>query len=194
MKTINRGELIMENQNGCSKNPDKKEAAVCGLFCPSCSIFIGTKEDPERLKNLADNFNVPVEKMKCKGCRSDKRIGYCENCKMFKCSAAKGIDFCGACEEYPCEDLKAFQAILPHRIELWRSQERIREVGYEKWYAEMLEHYTCPGCGTINSAYDMVCRKCGVSPSCLYVEVNQQEIEKRLSVMGEALETLKKSS
>ena len=179
----------MKNQNMGVGKPDKKVAAVCGLFCPSCSIYIGTKEDPERLKSLADSFNAPIEEMKCEGCRSDRRIGYCENCSMWKCAAAKGIDFCGACEEFPCEELKAFQAILPHRIELWKSQQRIREAGYEKWYAEMVEHYGCPACGAINSAYDMACRKCGISPGCSYVRLNRREIDERLSRMGEAIET-----
>ena len=27
--------------------PVRNEAAVCGLFCTSCSIYIGTKEEPE---------------------------------------------------------------------------------------------------------------------------------------------------
>jgi hypothetical protein len=183
----------MEKQKGTVTKPDKCEAAVCGLFCPCCSIYIGTKEDPERLKVLAERFNVPVEEMECKGCRSDKKIGYCHDCKMVKCASAKGIDFCGACADYPCEDLQQFQAILPHRIELWESQERIKEVGYEKWYAEKLAHYACPQCGTINSAYDLACRKCGVSPSCKYVEVNQQEIIRRLSSLEEDAAALTKT-
>jgi Protein of unknown function (DUF3795) len=181
----------MKNRKATVTKPDKREAAVCGLFCPSCSIYIGTDEDPEKLKSIAENFNLPVEEMKCAGCRSDKRMGYCKTCKMVKCASAKGIDFCGACEDYPCEDLKQFQAILPHRIELWKSQERIKEVGYEKWYAEMLKHYACSQCGTINSAYDMVCRKCGASPSCTYVELNQQEIIRRLSEMSKVIEEFK---
>jgi hypothetical protein len=181
----------MKNRKEAVTKPDKREAAVCGLFCPSCSIYIGTKEDPERLKSLAENFNLPVEEMECAGCRSDKRTGYCKTCKMVKCASAKGIDFCGACEDYPCEDLKQFQAVLPHRIELWKSQERIREVGYEKWYAEMLEHYACPQCGTINSSYDMACRKCGVTPSCKYVELNQEGVMRRLSEMSKVMEEFK---
>jgi uncharacterized OB-fold protein len=65
---------------------------------------------------------------------------------------------------------------MPHRIELWRSQARIREVGYEQWYAEMIEHYSCKKCGTLNSAYDMACRKCGSTPSCSYVSLHKEEI------------------
>lgn len=179
------------NTSKTVKKPVKKEAAVCGLFCTSCSIYIGTKEDPERLKSLAENFNVPVEEMECKGCRSDTRIGYCTNCKMFSCASEKGIDFCGECEEYPCMEIKQFQSILPHRVELWDSQKRIREAGCEKWFAEMLEHYRCPECGTINSAYDMACRKCGTTPGSKYVEVNQEEIMKRMSDIENIKEELK---
>jgi predicted RNA-binding Zn-ribbon protein involved in translation (DUF1610 family) len=182
-------QLKIQKETGI--RPDKREAAVCGLFCPSCSIYIGTKEDPERLKKAAENLSLPVQEMECTGCRSDRRTGYCRTCKMVKCAAEKGIDFCGACEEYPCEDLKQFQAVLPHRIELWKSQERIKEVGYEQWYTEMLEHYACPQCGTINSAYDKTCRKCGVTPSCRYVELNQDGIIRRLVEMPRILEEFK---
>jgi hypothetical protein len=63
---------------------------------------------------------------------------------MMKCSTEKGIDFCGQCPEYPCADLKTFQAQAPHRSELWKSQERIKEAGYEKWYAEMFGSLLVP--------------------------------------------------
>jgi hypothetical protein len=43
----------------------KKLSAVCGLFCPSCKVFIGTKEDPQRLKAIADRFQLPVEEWEC---------------------------------------------------------------------------------------------------------------------------------
>lgn len=80
------------NTDKTATKPLRNEAAVCGLFCTSCSIYIGTKEDKE-----------------------------------------------------------------------------------------MLEHYACPQCGTINSAYDMACRKCGNTPSCNYVEANREEIIKRMA-------------
>ncbi len=165
-----------------SKDVDKKLAAVCGLFCPACHVFIGTKEDPERLKVMAQRLQRPLGEMLCSGCRSEKRCFYCESkCKMSKCATAKGVDFCGECPEYPCKDLKAFQAEMPHRIELWKSQERIKEAGYEKWYAEMVEHYSCKNCGTLNSAYDMACRKCGTTPSCEYVRLHKDVIMRHLA-------------
>ncbi len=167
----------MEQVHKNIRTPDKRLAAVCGLFCPACNVFIGTREDPGRLEVMARRLQRPLEKLQCGGCRSEKRCFYCESiCMMSGCAAKRGVDFCGECPEYPCKGLKAFQAEMPHRIELWKSQARIREVGYEKWYAEMIEHYSCPKCGTINSAYDFKCRKCGEEPSCAYVGLHKDEI------------------
>jgi len=164
------------------RTPDKRLAAVCGLFCPACRAFIGTREDPEGLAKMAERFKRPLEEMQCNGCRSDKRCFYCETkCTMAKCAAARGVEFCGECAEYPCKELMAFQAELPHRIELWKSQARIKKAGYETWYREMLEHYSCHRCGTINSAYDIACRKCGTTPSCAYVGLHQDEILRHLA-------------
>lgn len=172
----------MREQELSPGKSDKKLAAVCGLFCPACTVFIGTGEDPERLKVMAGHARKPVEELQCDGCRSEKRCFYCrEICKMNKCASEKGVDFCGECREYPCEDLKVFQAAMPHRIELWKSQERMKEVGYEKWYIEMIEHYSCHKCGTINSAYDLACRKCEATPSCTYVSLHKDKIIEHLA-------------
>lgn len=167
-------------------DPDKKLAAVCGLFCPSCGSYIGTNEDPERLEALAQRLGRPVSDLECHGCRSEQRSFFCRTeCKMAQCAAEKGIDFCGECTEYPCAELKEFQSKMPHRIELWNNHERIKEVGYEKWYEEMNEYYSCSECGTINSAYDLKgCRKCGNALANDYIRHHKDEIIKHLSKTG----------
>jgi len=167
------------------RTPDKKLAAVCGLFCPSCTIYIASMYDHARLQSLAERFGVTAEQMECHGCRSDKRGVYCNTrCKMTKCATEKGIEFCGECPEYPCAELKAFQAQMPHRIELWASQERIKVGGFEKWYSEMIEQYSCLNCGTINSAYDLACRHCATTPSCYYASVHEKEVSTFRAKMG----------
>ena len=172
----------MEPLNEDIRTPNKRLAAVCGLFCPACTAFIGTKEDPERLKAMGQRINRPVEELHCHGCRSEKRSFFCRTfCTMATCAKGKGVEFCGDCADYPCKGLKEFQAQAPHRIELWKSQARIKVAGYEKWYAEMLEHYSCPQCRTINSAYDLKCRKCGAEPSCAYVTLHKDEIMKHMA-------------
>jgi hypothetical protein len=163
---------------------DKKTAAVCGLFCPACTLFIGTQEDPQRLQQLSGVLKLPVEDMRCGGCRAEQRSFFCRDlCKMVKCAEEKGLEFCGSCPDYPCQELKDFQCAMPHRIELWGSLDRIREAGPETWYGEMLEHYACPSCGVINSAYDLQCRKCGSEPGSPYVAEHKDEIIRQLGNM-----------
>lgn len=40
----------MQKNEKHSGKLDKKSAAVCGLFCETCTLFIATREDPARLK------------------------------------------------------------------------------------------------------------------------------------------------
>jgi hypothetical protein len=170
----------MQTNEKHSREPDKKLAAVCGLYCEACTLFIATHEDPARLKGLATRFQLSEEAMKCYGCRSDKRGPYCTKCKMSACAAERGIEFCVECKEYPCAELKQFQSERPHRLELWDDLGRIRDIGYEHWLTEIRGHYTCPECRTINSAYDLKCRKCGKEPSCDFVAKHKQAIEQVL--------------
>jgi hypothetical protein len=168
---------VMQKEEDYSEESDKKLAAVCGLYCEACSWFIATNEDRERLKRLANQLHFSEEESKCYGCRSDKRLPYCEKCMMSACAKERGIDFCSECDEYPCDELKRFQSAMPHRIELWVNLDRIKSVGHKQWLKEIRGSYTCPQCQTINSTYDLKCRKCGEEPSCNYVAKHRQVIE-----------------
>jgi len=148
--------------------PDKKMAAVCGLYCPSCSLYIATREDPARLEALSRKLGHSPEEMICHGCGSDRRGIHCRDCRFLSCTAEKGIDFCEDCPEFPCEELKVFQTRAPHRAELWESFRQRKVLGWEAWSERMEKDYACPGCGTLNSAYDPVCRKCGGIPASGY--------------------------
>ena len=134
--------FAMEKKENHFRESDKKYAAVCGLYCKACSWFISTNEDPERLNRLAAQRNWSVEESRCYGCRSGKRLPYCEKCIMFACAAERGIDFCSECEEYPCNDLKEFQSAMPHRIELWVNLGRIKSVGYKQWLKEIKHRFS----------------------------------------------------
>lgn len=164
-------------KQGSQDVADKRMAAVCGLFCGACSLYIGSTEEPARLEKLAARIGLAVEEAVCHGCRAERRSVYCQSCDFVACALGKGLDFCGQCGEYPCEELKKFQAERPHRLELWRSQERIGQIGWEAWLTEMAGHYACPECGTVNSAYDQGCRRCGRTPSCRYVELHKDAID-----------------
>lgn len=156
--------------------PSLRLAAVCGLSCEACTIFIGSHDEPARLDALAAKGGRTTEQLRCEGCRSEKRAVHCANCEFIACAEKRGIDFCGQCPEYPCDQLTTFQAAMPHRIELGQDQSRIKAVGHEQWLREKRAHFACRQCGTVNSAYDLRCWKCGHAPSCEYVALHRQAL------------------
>ncbi len=163
-----------------NKTLNKDLAAVCGLFCPSCAIYIATNEDPERLAKQAKSLGLSIEETKCNGCRSDRLNANCQKCFILKCANEKGIDFCVDCESFPCNELQEFQSKMPHRTELWKDLENIKKNGWENWYMNQFENYSCNECGTLNSGWDISCRQCGNSPSCSYIKNNIEEIKNRM--------------
>lgn len=170
----------MRRHQKTKRTPDKKLAGACGLFCPACNIYIASTEDASRLQALCERYGLSSEQARCFGCRSEKRFPYCDTCKMRECSLRKGIDFCIECEDYPCEEILSFHASRPHRIEICKDLVYIKSSGFESWFSEMLEHYSCYNCKTLNSAYDLFCRTCGAVPSCRYVEHHGAEIRRYL--------------
>ncbi len=89
-------------------------AAVCGLFCSACTFYIGTHEDPARLERLAAWARRRAQKTSvCDGCRSERRLFYCNNCHMFACALERGYASCGECPECPCPELRGFHRGAP---------------------------------------------------------------------------------
>jgi len=156
--------------------PDKELAAVCGLFCPACIIYIGARESKERREAIACSMGLETGALRCDGCRAEKRFSYCSTCQIVACAQGRGIDFCGSCDDYPCALLKEFQNAYPHRLELWENLDRIAAAGWETWFNETLERFSCPSCGTLNSAYHLVCRSCGKRPGSAFAAAHHGKI------------------
>ncbi len=153
--------------------PDKELVSICGLFCISCGVYYATKEkDNKKLQEIADKLGQTLDETYCNGCRSNLKTATCKDCFIIKCAEKKGVDFCGECNAYPCEELQDFQKKMPHRKNMWKSQERIKEIGWKQWFNEMVDVYSCEKCNTINGAYDIDCRMCGNSPSNKFVRDN----------------------
>lgn len=157
--------------------PNKKLSGVCGVFCESCTVYIGTKEEPARVKQLAGQLKCRPEDMECHGCRSDTLSLHCRTCNYRSCAESKNVDFCVECPEYPCDEIKDFQKQMPHRADLFEDNDIIKKDGYETWYKKMIDDNLCHECGTINSAYDLVCRKCSASPASDFVRKHKDIIE-----------------
>lgn len=157
--------------------PEKKLSGVCGVFCLSCPVYIGTHENPEKLQYLARQSGYCVKDIECEGCRSEKVSAFCNKCAFKPCAKSKNVDFCPECSDYPCEDIKKFQTQMPHRKDLFETNEIIKKDGFEKWFESQIEQFSCPSCAIINSAYDLTCRNCGDNPSSEFTRKHKTIIE-----------------
>ena len=156
-----------------TQQPDIALAAVCGLYCPACSVYIAVQEDRKAaLERMAATMHIKPEDLRCEGCRSGTKGVFCKDCQFKSCAETKGLSFCSECEEYPCNALKEFQQKMPHRAELWASLDRIREVGWETWFAESRERHSCPSCGHTNGWYELQCSRCGQEPGSPFTAEN----------------------
>lgn len=143
-------------------------ASVCGLYCGACSVFLATQEDPVRLEQLASLLGQMVEETRCEGCRSEVLSKHCRTCGLSACAAERGHAFCGECPEFPCPDFEVFRRAKPHRRDILQDMARIRESGSDAWLEAIPQRYACPGCGVINSGYDLSCRRCGETPGSAF--------------------------
>lgn len=159
--------------------PDKKTTAVCGLLCKACGLYIATQNNDEKqLKFFAERLNIAEDMVHCNGCRSNVLSAHCKTCYFRDCIENKKIEFCSECNEYPCQQLIEFQSKMPHRVELFQSLDRIKEVGWEKWYLEIVNRHSCTKCNTINGWYNLTCINCGYKPSSPFAEDNFEVLSK----------------
>ncbi|NDP28471.1 MAG: DUF3795 domain-containing protein [Flavobacterium sp.] len=158
-------------------------AAVCGLYCGSCGIFLATQEnDSEKILQYAIVLNQTIDETLCDGCGAKRKSFHCSKmCTFIDCKLKKGVVSCVECEDFPCKSLIEFKSKMPHRIEIIQSQNRMKEIGIENWIIEMQAYFSCPDCKTMNSAYEITCRNCGETPSCTFVSEHKDLIEQYLS-------------
>ncbi len=157
----------------------KNSVAFCGLFCESCGVYIATKNNDEKeLERIAKMMKTTKEEILCKGCRSDVLSPHCRNCEYKKCAKEKGLLNCEECTDFPCNQLRDFQKQMPHRAELFESATFRKEKGINQWLSKMEEDYSCETCGTINSPYYIVCKKCGNNPGNKFIRRNISFLKK----------------
>ena len=119
--------------------------APCGLDCFNCHFFLARKDEEamSTVKQLSEEFNIPVDIMLCNGCRNHNGkiplqmhiFGEAHRCAAYECSNDKGVKFCGDCEEFPCDNLHPYAdkaSDLPHNIKVFNLC-LIKKMGLEEW-------------------------------------------------------------
>jgi len=119
--------------------------APCGLDCFNCHFYLARKdkEAMNMVEKLSKEYDIPVDIMLCRGCRShngriplQKHVfGDAHRCAAYECSQGKKFKYCGDCDEFPCDNLDPYAdkaGALPHNIKVFNLC-LINKIGLEKW-------------------------------------------------------------
>lgn len=133
--------------------------AYCGLFCQACQVFLETANN--QLFDLSQETQIPINLLKCKGCRSSCTSLFCRNCTIKKCCIQKGFFSCADCNEFPCSVLKAFENDgYHHHKGVIKSLKTLKDKGMDEWINYQNNRWSCLNCGNPYSWYDKNCRYC----------------------------------
>ena len=133
----------------------------CGMYCSVCSVRAAHQNNDQKLKGqLAFFFHTSPENIACEGCMSEKTFeNMVKTCSIRACAQKKGLTGCHQCNDFPCNNVKNFP-MEPARNRILEAVPRWKELGTERYVAEVEKHYTCSKCGTLLHRYATECSKC----------------------------------
>jgi hypothetical protein len=136
-------------------------AAPCGLYCGNCEIYRAFRDDDfDSLAEYARQMNIPVDRVRCEGCRSEATMFWCPECRIRTCTEEKEISFCFECVDFPCVGLIEFEDEAPHHSTCVGNLERMAEVGISSWLEEQDKRWRCSVCTTKVTFYTEECPNC----------------------------------
>lgn len=142
---------------------DKRLLAPCGLYCGVCGIFMAHRDDSLKFKErLVAVYGLKSpDEIRCDGCQSDEKFGYCRVCPIRDCCGEKEIEGCHECEEFPCPLIETFPLEVGKKVIL-RAIPAWRELGTEAWVEAEEKRYHCPECDYPLFRGARRCRNCGI--------------------------------
>ena len=132
----------------------------CGMYCSVCSVRSADKNNDQKLKEgLAPFFGTSPENIACEGCMSEKTFQFTKICPVRACALKKELKGCHQCGDFPCNNIKNFPIDVA-RNNMLNSIPRWKELGTERFVAEVENRYTCSKCGTLLHRYADKCANC----------------------------------
>jgi len=132
----------------------------CGMYCSVCSIRAACRNNDQKLKEqLASFFSTSPENIICEGCMSGKTFQFVKTCPIKACAQKKSLKGCHQCDDFPCNNIKNFPMEIA-RNGILEAVSRWKELGTERWVAEIEKRYTCSKCGALLHRYANQCSNC----------------------------------
>ncbi|MFC1904926.1 DUF3795 domain-containing protein [Chloroflexota bacterium] len=142
--------------------------AICGIYCGTCPSYLAWQEnDVEQLERRAQNHGISIEDVHCNGCRSDKVMLPCIECRFGfrKCAREHKVNWCFECTDFPCQRLRDFRDVhfeygISHHEHLIEEQQYVKEHGIDSWIAKQEKAGHCPQCEKRLYWFTQTCPNC----------------------------------
>jgi hypothetical protein len=133
----------------------------CGMYCSVCSVRAADKNNDQQLKGqLAMFFGTSPENIACEGCLSTKTFEMMvKTCSIRACAREKALTGCHQCGDFPCDVIKNFPMELA-RNRIMEAIPAWKQLGTERYVAEVEKRFTCSQCGTLLHRYATACSNC----------------------------------
>ncbi len=123
----------------------------CGIYCGSCGLYRAYKDRGEYLKQISEKWEMPIEKIRCEGCRALTPRCAGSRCRIVKCLNAKSLEYCFECPDYEKRSCEKFEELAKRwstdDVDLRANLKRIKVGDVEAWLAECSNRFQCPACG-----------------------------------------------
>jgi hypothetical protein len=137
------------------RNDKTKLIGICGIFCGTCPYYLAPREnDLAQLKKLSQERDIPIEKIRCDGCLSDRIMPHCQVCKtgFRQCAQDKKVTWCFQCAKFPCQRLEGHLNAhivdgVSHHIHIIDDLREIKERGTTHWVSKQEKAGVCKHCG-----------------------------------------------
>jgi len=151
---------------------NKELMAPCGLYCGVCGVYIATRENNNKFKEVLGNlYGTTPEATECLGCMQSKPYKnlyeFCKICNIRDCVNKKGFYSCHQCDDWPCEKIENFGfkigvKVMKRAIPKWRKEVAINGdvQGSINWARSECEMYHCNYCGEPLFRGAQKCRSC----------------------------------
>jgi len=123
----------------------------CGIYCGSCGFYRAYKDQGEYLQRVSNEWEIPVEKIRCEGCHALTPSCLGSECRIVQCLDSKVFDYCFECSEYAqksCEKHNELSARwAADSVDLRANLERVKAGEIGAWLKECEKQFSCSSCG-----------------------------------------------
>ncbi len=138
----------------------KEYLSPCGMYCSVCAVRSADLYNDQKLKEiLASVFGTSPENVACDGCMSENTFLFAKTCSIRACALEKSLEGCHQCDDFPCDHINNFPFEISRNAML-AAIPRWKELGTERFVAEVEGHYTCSSCGALFHRFASLCPNC----------------------------------